>query len=54
MNGKKDDTSYYQRRAEDELGRAQQAQHPSVVAAHYELAEIYLERIAAGEQRGQR
>jgi hypothetical protein len=40
-----DDISYYRRRAEAELERAQQATKPEVVKAHYELANAYLECI---------
>lgn len=40
-----DDIGYFQRRAEYELELAQQATHPNVVAAHYRLANAYLERI---------
>lgn len=42
-----DDVIYYQRRAEAELERAQQATRPEVVRPHFELANAYLERIAA-------
>jgi hypothetical protein len=38
---------YYRSRAEQELERAQQSTAPKVVAAHYALAELYLERLAA-------
>lgn len=36
-------------RAELELELAQQAMSPGVVAAHYQLAEAYLERVAAAD-----
>jgi hypothetical protein len=42
-----DDRSYYQRRAEIETERAQQAVLPEVVQVHYALAEAYLEKVAA-------
>lgn len=42
-----DDWRYYQRRAEVELGRAEQATEPTVVRAHYQLAEAYLDKLAA-------
>ncbi|WP_425228870.1 hypothetical protein [Sphingomonas sp.] len=44
-----DDRSYYQHRAEVEIERAQSATVPSVVQAHYQLAEAYLGKIAANE-----
>jgi hypothetical protein len=44
-----DDRSYYQHRAEVEVERAQLATVPSVVRAHYLLAEAYLGKIAADE-----
>lgn len=44
-----DDIGYYQRRAEAELERAQQATRPEVVRAHFQLANAYLERIASAE-----
>lgn len=37
--------SYYERRAEEELDLAQQASDDRVVAAHYQLASLYLEMI---------
>lgn len=40
-----DDRSYFQHRAESELERAQQATEPSVVKAHYLLAEGYLSKL---------
>ena len=36
---------YYISRAETEIELAQRAEHPKAVAAHYQLAEIYLERV---------
>ena len=41
------DRLYYQRRAEVELERAQQATLPEVVSAHYKLAEAYLDKLAS-------
>lgn len=48
------DSEYFQFRAEQELERAQRATKPEVVAAHYALSELYLERvvIAAGHVAG--
>lgn len=43
-----DDLAYFERRAEQELQLAQQAVDPQVVAAHYRLAELYLERLSTG------
>jgi hypothetical protein len=42
-----DDRSYFQHRAEVEVERAQAAILPSVVQAHYQLAEAYLGKLAA-------
>ena len=44
-----DDRSYFQYRAEMEIEQAQKATLPKVVAAHYQLAEAYLGKIAATE-----
>jgi hypothetical protein len=44
-----DDRSYYQRRAEVEIERAQLATVPSVVQAHYKLAEAYFGKLASDE-----
>ena len=44
-----DDISYYRGRAEAELERAQRADRPEVMKAHYNLANAYLERIAPFE-----
>jgi hypothetical protein len=44
-----DDRSYYQRRAEVELARAQESTQHSVVRVHYQLAEAYLDKIASTE-----
>lgn len=37
--------SYFERRAEAELAMAQRATHPAVVQVHYQLADLYLERV---------
>jgi hypothetical protein len=54
MNDIEDDLQYHQRRAEEELARAQQAVDPKVVSLHYELAELFLERVSEirGRQGG--
>ncbi|MEH3039938.1 MAG: hypothetical protein PGN21_07735 [Sphingomonas paucimobilis] len=39
--------SYFVRRAEQQLELAQQADHEQVVSAHYELANLYLDRAYA-------
>lgn len=44
------DKSYYRFRAETEVEHAQQATHPAVVHAHYQLAEAYLEKLSKLEQ----
>lgn len=41
------DSRYYEQRAEEALVCAQHATHPAAVRAHYELAELYLERMLA-------
>lgn len=40
-----DDIHYFQARAEQELELAQRADHPSVVSAHFMLANHYLELV---------
>ncbi len=40
------DLCYFQRRAEEELERAEKATLRCVVRAHHELAEAYLEKVA--------
>jgi hypothetical protein len=40
-----DDAFYLERRAEDELNAAQEANHPAAVRAHYDLAGLYLDRL---------
>ena len=49
MGGSESDRQYFQRRTEEEVKLAQQATHAAAVAAHYALAEFYLEK-AAGLQ----
>ncbi|WP_200910772.1 MULTISPECIES: hypothetical protein [unclassified Sphingomonas] len=39
--------SYFVRRAEQQLELAQQADHEQVVHAHYELANLYLDKAYA-------
>jgi hypothetical protein len=41
-----DELEYFQRRAEEELERAQSSSVRVAVAAHFKMAELYLERIA--------
>ena len=43
-----DEMSYFVRRAEQQLELAQQADHEQVVHAHYELANLYLDKAYAG------
>jgi hypothetical protein len=53
----REDAEYFYRRAEVETEHAQNATDPKVVAAHYQLAEAYLERvssIASGKDPGGR
>jgi hypothetical protein len=42
---------YLERRAEDELDRAQRAMHPAAVRAHYELLGFYLNRLYPEKDR---
>lgn len=44
-----DDRTYFQRRAEAEIERAQSASQQCVVQAHHQLSQAYLEKIAALE-----
>lgn len=46
----RDDRSYFERRVAAEIERAQQAALPSVVKAHYQLAEAYLDKLASLEK----
>ena len=45
-----EELDYLQRRAEDELEMAQRCESPEATAAHYQLAEAYLERIGAHKE----
>lgn len=45
MATKMDDLRYFEMRAEQEIERAQSAEHPAVVRAHAELAGHYLDRV---------
>ena len=40
-----DDRSYYRRRAEEEIARAQASTNERAVSAHYHLAGFYLDRV---------
>lgn len=42
---KSTDQTYFYERAEAELARAQRADHPEAVKAHYLLAGYYLDRV---------
>lgn len=42
------DVEYFSARAEQEIARAQSAEHPAAVQAHYELAGHYLELVYGG------
>jgi hypothetical protein len=44
-----DDLTYYRHRAETEIELAAQATVPEVVAARYQLANAYFERIGSSE-----
>jgi hypothetical protein len=48
-----DELDYYERRAEEEIARAQQAEHAYAVKAHYELASAYLDRIHGDEPKSE-
>jgi hypothetical protein len=41
----REDLLYFQERAEQEIRRAEAAEHPKAVRAHYELAAYYLELV---------
>ena len=45
----REDSDYYERRAEAELELAQSSLIPSAVKAHYDLANFYLEKRDAAE-----
>ena len=42
-----EELSYFYRRAEEEIGRAQQSNDPRLVNFHYRLSDLYLERVFA-------
>ena len=44
-----DDTSYYRRRAEEELAAAEQADGAGTADVHREMAKLYSERVAVLE-----
>lgn len=52
LGARADDLEYFQSRAEQEVAVAQEATNPRVVAAHYELAERYLELVSRAETPG--
>jgi hypothetical protein len=45
-----EDLGFFYRRAEEELEMAHRAELPKVVAAHYQIASAYLERVATQER----
>ena len=45
----REDPDYYERRAEEQLELAQSSLIPSVVKAHYDLANLFLEKREAAE-----
>jgi len=45
----REDPDYYERRAEEQLELAQSSLIPSAVKAHYDLANLYLEKRDAAE-----
>ena len=47
----RDDREYFERRAEAELKRAQEAENPAAVHAHSMLAELNIERAGKGANR---
>jgi hypothetical protein len=42
---RREDVQYFQHRAEQEIMRAQSAEHPAAVQAHYLLAGYYLDMV---------
>ena len=46
MSQAEDDVQYYQRRAEEEIARAQCAVDPEAVSLHYQLSELLLARVS--------
>ena len=49
-----EDLEYYERRAEQEIELAQQADHALAVRAHYELASAYLDLVHGDSPRPER
>lgn len=49
LGARADDLEYFQSRAEQEVASAQSAKDPAVVAAHYQLAERYLELVSRAQ-----
>jgi hypothetical protein len=47
----REDPEYYERRAEEQLELAQSSIIPSAVKAHYDLANLYLEKREAAEAK---
>ncbi len=45
-----DDVRYFLERAETEIELAQRAEHPKAVAAHYHLAQSYLDRVYGDQE----
>ena len=45
-----EELDYLQRRAEAELEMAQRSESPEATAAHYQLAEAYLDRVEAQKE----
>jgi len=48
MTRLKRDLSYFEKRAQEEMNRAQAAEHPAAVQAHRELASYYLDLVRTG------
>ena len=49
----REDPAYYERRAEEQLELAQSSLIPSVVKAHYDLANLFLEKREAAEAKAE-
>lgn len=49
----REDPDYYERRAEEQLELAQSSLIPSAVKAHYDLANLYLEKLEAAEAKAE-
>ena len=45
-----DDREYYNRRAEAEIEAASATENPAACRAHYQMAELYLERAFSDEE----